>query len=276
LAKLVDHLVRALSGKSLPEVIAGNLAGDLETVLHPGSGSSRQTRSAASDFVQQLKSGGADRAQIELVREDLRRFLPALQADADSDAPAHQFRFALSDAPKYDKFVLVEDFETGVDIFKTWYQASWSTGIVATYDAEHKSSGRFGLTISNTGPPERNSSLAKIPMPYQDIHGMNALRMWIEPYGMDSARGSVSTGFIDGSKEIWQIDLPGMLAGTEPYILQVRLADFRRVLRRNNGVIDLENQDFAFWMSGTFKFTVDDIMFVHDPAIPEFVPQPAP
>jgi hypothetical protein len=26
-------------------------------------------------------------------------------------------------------------------------------------------------------------------------------------------------------------------------------------------------------MSGTFKFTVDDIMFVHDPSVPEFVPR---
>jgi hypothetical protein len=64
-----------------------------------------------------------------------------------------------------------------------------------------------------------------------------------------------------------------MLSGTEPYILQVRLADFRRVLRRNNGRIDLENQDFAFWMTGTYKFTVDDIMFVHDPSLQEFVPE---
>ena len=70
---------------------------------------------------------------------------------------------------------------------------------------------------------------------------MNALRMWIKPHGMDDAQGSVSTGFIDGSKEIWQMDLPGMLSGTEPYILQIRLADFRRVLRRTNGIIDLEN-----------------------------------
>jgi len=105
---------------------------------------------------------------------------------------------------------------------------------------------------------------------------MNTLRMWIQPYGMDSKLGSVSTGFIDGSKEIWQADVPGLLAGTEPYVLQIRLADFRRVLRRNNGIIDLENQDFAFWMSGTFKFTVDDIMFVHDPSIPAFAPQPGP
>jgi hypothetical protein len=61
-----------------------------------------------------------------------------------------------------------------------------------------------------------------------------------------------------------------MVSGTQPYILQVRLADFQRVLRRNNGKIDLENKDFAIWMTGPYKFTVDDIMFVHDPALPEF------
>lgn len=101
---------------------------------------------------------------------------------------------------------------------------------------------------------------------------MNALRMSIQPYGLD-AKGSVLTGFIDGSKGIWRMDLPGMLAATEPHILQIRLADFRRVPRRNDGIIDIENQDFASWMSGTFGITVDDIMFVHDPSIPEFVPR---
>jgi endoglucanase len=166
---------------------------------------------------------------------------PAAPAAARVDAPAHQFRFALSAVPQYDRFVLVEDFESGTDMFRTWYLPKWSTGLVATYDAEHKSSGKYGLTISNTGPLEKISSMAKIPAPYQEIHGMNALRMWIKPYGMDDAKGSVSTGFIDGSKEIWQMDLPGMLSGTEPYILQIRLADFRRVLRRTNGIIDLEN-----------------------------------
>ena len=199
-----------------------------------------------------------------------------LAARPSLDAPAHRFRYPLAEAPKYDRSVLVADFESGAAIFRTWYQPKWSTGVVAAYDAEHKASGKFGLTVSNTAPPEQWSSIAKIPAPFQDIHGMNALRMWIQPYGMDSSRGSVSTGFIDGSKEIWQADVPELLSGTEPFILQIRLTDFRRVLRRNNGIIDLENQDFAFWMSGSFKFTVDDIMFVHDPVLPEFVPAVVP
>jgi hypothetical protein len=272
LAKLVDDLLHSLAGKTPAVALAGNVEGDLETVLHPGGGSARQTRGAASDFVSQLKACGVESTQAELVGADLRRFLPVSQASDVSDAPAHQFRFALPAAPKYDKFVLVEDFETGSDIFRTWYQPGWSTGIVATYDSQNKGSGTYGLTISNNQTPDKISSMAKIPKPYQNIEGMNALRMWIKPYEMDGTKGSVSTGFIDGSKEIWQVDLPDMLSGTEPYILQVRLADFRRVLRRNNGRIDLENQDFAFWMSGTYKFTVDDIMFVHDPSVPEFVP----
>ena len=272
LAKLVDDLVQGLSGKTLTEGTARNVAEDLETALYPGGGSARQTRGAASDVAHQLESGGVDGTQADMIRADLMRILPASPAAADSDAPAHRFRFTLREAPKYDKFVLVEDFESGVDIFRSWYQPGWSTGIVATYDSENKCSGKYGLTISNTQPPDKGSSMAKIPTPYQNIEGMNAIRMWIKPYGLDGARGSVTTGFIDGTDQIWQVDLPDMLSGTEPYILQVRLADFRRVLRRNTGRINLVNHDFAFWMTGTYKFTVDDIMFVHDLSLPEFVP----
>jgi hypothetical protein len=127
--------------------------------------------------------------------------------------------------------------------------------------------------ISNSGPITKISGMAKIPHPFQNIEGMNALRMWVKPYGMDGTKGSLATGFIDGSGEIWQVDVPDAIAGTEPYILQIRLEDFRRVLRRNNGRIDLENQDFAIWMAGEYKFTLDDVMFVHDPAVPEFRPE---
>jgi len=115
--------------------------------------------------------------------------------------------------------------------------------------------------------------MAKFPRPHQDLSGCNALRLWFKPYGLKDSEGTVSMGFIDGSEEIWQVDLPEVLSGTEPCVIQVRLADFRRVLRRNNGRIDLENRDFCFWMTGTYKFTVDDILFVHDPALPEF-PKP--
>jgi hypothetical protein len=186
------------------------------------------------------------------------------------DGPRNRFRYAPSEAPKFDKAVLVEDFESGTDIFKTWYQPYWSTGIVATFDSQHKSGGNRGLTIANTGPTTKRSSIAKFPRAHQDLAGCNALRLWFKPYGMNDSEGTVSMGFIEGSSEIWQVDLPEVLAGTEPCVIQVRLADFRRVLRRNNGRIDLENRDFCFWMTGTYKFTVDDILFVHDPAVPEF------
>jgi hypothetical protein len=107
----------------------------------------------------------------------------------------------------------------------------------------------------------------------QKIEGMNAIRMWIKPHGYCSAQGLLSTGFIDGSNEIYKIDVPDAFSGTEPYILEILLEGFRRVLRRNNAKIDLVNRDFAFWPAGTYKFTVDDIMFVHDPALLEFVPK---
>lgn len=54
----------------------------------------------------------------------------------------------------------------------------------------------------------------------------------------------------------------------QPKVVQLRLADYRRTLRRNNGVIDPECQTFALWMSGSYHFTIDDIRFVHDPEIP--------
>ena len=145
-----------------------------------------------------------------------------------------------------------------------------TTGIVATFDSQHKSGGNRGLTIANTGPTTKRSSMAKFARPHQDLAGCNALRLWFKPYGLKASEGTVSMVFIDGSSEIWQVDLPEVLSATEPFVLQVRLADFRRVLRRNNGRIDLENRDFCFWMTGTYKFTVDDILFVHDPAMPEF------
>ena len=164
----------------------------------------------------------------------------------------------------------MEDFESGTDIFKTWYQPYWSTGIVTTFDSQQYGGGKRGLTIANTGPTTKRSSMAKYPRPNQDLSGCNALRLWFKPYGLKDSEGTVSMGFIDGSEEIWQVDLPEVLSGTEPCVIQVRLADFRRVLRKNNGRIDLENRDFCFWMTGTYRFTVDDIMFVHDPAVPEF------
>gem|GEM_PF-5213441 len=273
LARFVEGLVQSLSGKKVSAGNAAVLAGDLEQTLNPGQGSVRQTQGAVRNFAHTLKLADADHAQADKVGADLTVLAKVPKDPGPFDEPRHPFRFALSEAPKYDKAVLVEDFESGTDIFKTWYQPYWSTGIVATFDSQHKSGGNRGLTISNTGPTTKRSSMAKFPRPHQDLSGCNALRLWFKPYGLKDSEGTVSMGFIDGSEEIWQVDLPEVLSGTEPCVIQVRLADFRRVLRRNNGRIDLENRDFCFWMTGTYKFTVDDILFVHDPALPEF-PKP--
>jgi hypothetical protein len=272
-AELIDSLAAGLAGKKVRADIATNLAGDIETVLDPRNATGRQIRSAVSDFTSQMKLGGVESGAADEIGANLRRLMPESAAAPSVDAPAHQYRFRMDAAPKIDRSVPVEDFESGDDIWKTWYQPRWSTGIAAVYDSVNKAGGRRGLMISNSGPITKISGMAKIPHPFQNIEGMNALRMWVKPYGMDGTKGSLATGFIDGSGEIWQVDVPDAIAGTEPYILQIRLEDFRRVLRRNNGRIDLENQDFAIWMAGEYKFTLDDVMFVHDPAVPEFRPE---
>ncbi len=270
LTTFVGDLVQSLSGRKVAADHAAVLAGDLEQALNPGQGSVRQSQGAVRNFAHTLKLAGVDHAQADKVGANL-TVLAKVPADPGPfDGPRNRFRYAPSEAPKYDKAVLVEDFESGTDIFKTWYQPYWSTGVVATFDSQHKSGGNRGLTISNTGPTTKRSSMAKFARPHQDLAGCNALRLWFKPYGLKASEGTVSMGFIDGSSEIWQVDLPEVLSATEPFVLQVRLADFRRVLRRNNGRIDLENRDFCFWMTGTYKFTVDDILFVHDPAVPEF------
>lgn len=270
LATFIQDLVQSLSATELSDGNAAILAGNLEEVLNSGQGSVRQTQGAVRNFAHTLKLAEVDHAQADKVGADLTVLAKVPTDPGPFDGPRHPFRFALSEAPRYDKAVLVEDFESGTDIFKTWYQPYWSTGIVATFDSQHKSGGNRGLTISNTGPTTKRSSMAKFPRPHQDLAGCNALRLWFKPYGLKDSEGTVSMGFIDGSSEIWQVDLPEVLSGTGPCVIQVRLADFRRVLRRNNGRIDLENRDFCFWMTGTYKFTVDDILFVHDPAIPDF------
>ncbi|MBM3880388.1 MAG: hypothetical protein FJ387_11840 [Verrucomicrobia bacterium] len=274
LATFIQDLVQSLSGKELSDGNAAILAGNLEEVLNPGQGSVRQSQGAVRNFAHTLKLSQVDHARADKVGADLTVLAKVPTDPGPFDGPRHPFRFALSEAPRYDKAVLVEDFEVGTDIFKTWYQPYWSTGIVATFDSQHKSGGNRGLTIANTGPTTKRRSMAKFPRPNQDLSGCNALRLWFKPYGLKDSEGTISMGFIDGSEEIWQVDLPEMLSGTEPCVIQVRLADFQRVLRTNNGRIDLENRDFCFWMTGTYKFTVDDILFVHDPAVPEF-PKPS-
>lgn len=280
LMDFVENLVQSLSGKAVPDYNALWLAGDLDQALNPRKGSVRDVRSGVGDFAHGLRNLGVEFSRSEEVEKDLRKLTPMVDMEPEPDAPAHKFRYALAEAPKYDRSVLVEDFESGFELYaappgrsrdaKFWYTPYWSKDTVATLDSRNKSGGKYGMTVSNTGPMTKRSGIAKFSKPNQNIKGCNALRMWVKPLAAGGAQGAVTIGFIDGSDEIWQLDIPDLLSGAEAYILQVRLEDFRRVVRRNNGKIDLENHDFAIWMRGPYKFALDDVMFVHDPAVPEF------
>jgi hypothetical protein len=274
LKQLAHDLRQSMAGMTLRPDLAWILAGNLEQALNPGRASIKQTQIAVSDFAHMLKVGGMDHGQADAIRASLARLVPQMSSPGVPDVPAHRFRYPLSEAPRYDRYVMVEDFEPGGNIWDTWYYPYWSEGIVAEFDPLNNCTGKYGLTISNTGPADKRSGMAKIPKPYQNIEGMNALRMWFKPNGQAPELGTFSTGLIDGSDEIWQVDVPEVFTGTEPYILQIRLADITRILRRNNRQLDLENRDFCFWFTGEYRFTVDDIMFVHDPDLPEFMPTP--
>lgn len=57
----------------------------------------------------------------------------------------------------------------------------------------------------------------------------------------------------------------------DPYILQIPFAQFNRVFRPQDRVFDSEIcTEWGFWIWGPCKFSVDDIMFVHGPALPDF------
>lgn len=280
LMAFVENLVRNLTGKTVPDYNALWLAGDLDQALNPRPGSVRDVRSGVGDFAHGLRNLGVEFSRSVEVENHLRKLTPSVDGEPEPDAPKHKFRYALTEPPKYDHSVLVEDFESGFELYaappgksrdaKFWYTPYWSKDTITTLDSRNKSGGKYGLNVANTGPMTKRSGIAKFPKPNQNIQGCNALRMWIQPQAAGGAQGAVTIGFIDGSDEIWQLDIPGFLSGAEPYILQVRLEDFRRVVRRNNGKIDLENHDFALWMQGAYKFAIDDIMFVHDPALPDF------
>ena len=271
LDRFVADLMKGLVGVGVSSRNAADLARDLEVVLNPKQATPRQLRGCTRDFPHMLKVAGMKYDLADIVGADLKRIVPDPPGALPPDAPMHRYMFPVKDAPKFDRSVVVEDFEHGDEFFKIWYTPKdWSHGLVGVLDAVNKSSGRYGATIYNDVPPLQLSGTATVPHPFIDFRGMNALRMWIKPYGNDPAKCELQTGFIDGSQEIWQIDLPEALAAKEPFILQIRLEDFRRVLRRNNGIIDPECQNFGFWILGSFKFSVDDVMFVHDPSVPDF------
>jgi hypothetical protein len=282
LLKLATDLVEALKDRPIndPTLVAW-IAGDIDQAFDPGPAGEEQVSSAISDIGSGLKKAGVGEALVEAIRADMRALFPESPGQKKELGPEHKYRYALSEAPRYDKTVPIEDFETVQDIFTTWYQPNWSVGVTPKIDPDATYSGTKGLTITRVGAFDTYNGFATVLKPARSIEGMNAIRMWIKPYGSDpmggdkEARGSVTTGFIDGSDEIWQIEVPDLLKGDEPFILQIRLADFARMLRRNNGIIDMECRNYGFWMAGTYKFSVDDIRFVHDPALPEFLPAPS-
>jgi hypothetical protein len=279
LAKFAGALRAALAGHPVDAFALNWLVGDLDQALNPGPEGKTQIGGAVSDFSSALKKVHADPTAIAAVDSALRALVPIPAAPSKPEGPAHRYLFPIAEAPPYDRSIVVEDFETDGELWKTWYQPSWSTGVRAEIQTEHKATGARGLTLSHTGPSNKYTSVAKIPRPPHSIAGMNAIRMWIHPHAAGTKatgdEGGVTTGIIDGTDEIWQMNLPELFTHDEPMILEVRLADFKKTLRRNNGVIDLENRDFCFWMKGTYRFSVDDIRFVHDPTIPEFNPAPA-
>ncbi len=277
LLALASGLVKALSGRPIddPALVAW-IAGDLEQALDPGPDGAEQVKSAISDIGSGLRKAHVDDSLIETVRAALRALRPTKESPAEPRGPEHAYRYALAQAPAYDRSVPIEDF-AGRDPLQAWYEPNWSLGISARVDRDAEAPGGSVLTLARVGPFDTYNGFATVLKPPRNIEGMNALRMWIRPCGSlplggmrPEARGSVTVGFIDGSDEIWQMEVPDLLAGDEPYVLEIRLADYRRTLRRNNGIIDPEARNVGFWMAGTYRFSVGDIRFVHDEALPEF------
>lgn len=259
----------ALAGLQVDPEVAANLACDVATALDPRGGSIRQTRGAVSDFSSQSEKAGVSQAVASGLAQLLAQLAPAQDATQDQDAPLHPFLFPVAEAPAYDRSVLVEDGEGAGDVYARWYQAPWSSRIEAAFDTAHKFSGASGITMSNTQEKEVGSGTAKIAVPPTDLRGMNAIRFWLQPHAAQGT-GSLTIGFLESSGELWQMDLPEVFRGSSPRIVQVRLSDFRRVLRRNNHRMDSPALRFALWMKGSYHFTIDDVRFVHDPTVPEF------
>ncbi|MFN7936956.1 MAG: Gfo/Idh/MocA family oxidoreductase [Bryobacteraceae bacterium] len=269
LQEFANELRSSLAGLKLDPEVASNLACDVATAVDPRGGSIRQTRGAVSDFSSQIQKGGVTTAAAARLAKLLEQLAPEQDPAKDLDSPLHPYLFPVTEAPAYDQSVLVEDGEGAGDFYARWYQAPWSSRIEAIFDSGHKFSGRSGITLANTQERDVASGTAKIAAPPLDLRGMNAIRFWFQPHA-PYGQGSLTIGFLEASGELWQVDLPEVLAGGSPRIVQVRLSDFRRVLRRNNHRIDTPVLRFALWMKGSYRFTIDDIRFVHDPAVPGF------
>jgi len=177
--------------------------------------------------------------------------------------------------PPARHFVL-EDFENtaDADLHKKWNQ--WGQ-LSYRLDPDNKSRGQFGVT-HQVG--KVNTSWFGYPprLPKFSCAGMNAWRMWVKPDGS----GRLATFFIkDSSQEVYCWVIPDLLIGTEPYILEVPLANYTYIFRENNAVFEPEEcAEFGYWITGPSTFSLDDIMLVHnpdllDPAKPASTPAPA-
>jgi hypothetical protein len=274
-AKLSADLTNAIAGKRLSDGDALHMAIELNRFLHFSGSSTREVQSMILDIQDILTGVAATPDSTKAVTAAMRTMVRRTDSPLVPDVPTRPYRFPISAAPKYERSVMIEDFESG-SIFPKWYSPKWSIGLNAVLDPAHKESGRFGLLLIAPGPADRRTSLAYPPKPYVDMRGMNAVRMWIQPYGGDPKRGMISTGYLDGKGQIWQVDLPDVVSGTEPFILELALADIRRGVRLTDGIIDMKCSDYCFWSVGAYKITVDNIMFVYDPTLPEFKGQVCP
>jgi hypothetical protein len=171
--------------------------------------------------------------------------------------------------PEFDAYHLIDDFEGYSD--KAALRSFWQTkGAYNSYDLDsvNKFRGRFGCTVN--APVTNEPQVHFYCFPNVIMSGMNALRMWIKPDGSNT-RFSI---FVKDNRndQCWIWDFTDMLKDTDPFILQVPFARFNRVFRdESNRIFDQEGcREIGWWVYGRARYSIDDLMFVHDPNQPEY------
>jgi hypothetical protein len=166
--------------------------------------------------------------------------------------------------PPLAKHFVLEDFEntTDADLHKKWNQ--WGQ-LSYRLDPDNKSRGQFGVT-HQVGKVNTSWFGYTPRLPKFSCVGMNAWRMWVKPDGS----GRLATFFIkDSSQEVYCWVIPDLLTGTDPYVLEVPLASYTYIFRENNAVFEPEEcAEFGYWITGPCTFSLDDIMLVHNPDLP--------